>query len=240
MLQAETIICIQLSNNLQFANQKLKTNKDMTIKIKNNWDEITWKEYEQIEQILSADIPNDFKTVHLVSILTGLPVNQIENMQVTEFQKLLPHLEFLETEPETHYHNFEYTINDREYVFKGKLEDITTAMYIDYSTYMKEEDKDVVKLLSVFLIPKGHDYNDGYDMEQVQSDIGDMCWLDVRATAFFFKIQLAAYMLILKSSLQKTLKKTMKGKTRAEKKEIKKQIKELETSFNNSVSSLLS
>lgn len=211
-----------------------------TITIKNNWDEITWKEYEQIEQILSADIPNDFKTVHIVSILTGMPVNQVENMQVTEFQKLLPHLEFLQTEPETHYHKFEYTINDREYVFKGKLEDITTAMYIDYSTYMKDENKDVVKLMSVFLIPKGHDYNDGYDMEQVQSDIGDMCWLDVRAAAFFFRIQLAAYMLILKSSLQKTLKKTMKGKTRAEKKEIKKQIKELETSFNSSVSFLLS
>lgn len=211
-----------------------------TITIKNNWDEITWKEYEQIEQILSADIPNDFKTVHLVSILTGLPVNQVENMQVTEFQKLLPHLEFLQTEPETHYHKFEYTINDREYVFKGKLEDITTAMYIDYSTYMKDENKDVVNLMSVFLIPKGHDYNDGYDMEQVKSDIGDMCWLDVRAIAFFFKIQLGAYMLILKSSLQKALKETMKGKTRAEKKEIKKQIKELEMSFNNSASSLLS
>lgn len=211
-----------------------------TITIKNNWDEITWDEYSQIEQILSADIPNDFKTVHLVSILTGLPVNQVENMQVTEFQKLLPHLEFLQTEPETHYHKFEYTVNDREYVFKGKLEDITTAMYIDYSTYMKDENKDVVKLMSVFLIPKGHDYNDGYDMEQVQSDIGDMCWLDVRAIAFFFKIQLGAYMLILKSSLQKALKETMKGKTRAEKKEIKKQIKELEMSFNNSTSSLLS
>lgn len=211
-----------------------------TITIKNNWDEITWKEYEQIEQILSADIPNDFKTVHLVSILTGMQVNQVENMQVTEFQKLLPHIEFLQTEPETHYHKFEYTINDREYVFKGKLEDITTAMYIDYSTYMKDENKDVVKLMSVFLIPKGHDYNDGYDMEQVKSDIEDLCWLDVRAIAFFFKIQLGAYVLILKSSLQKTLKETMKGKTRQEKKEIKKQIKELEMSFNNSASSLLS
>lgn len=211
-----------------------------TITIKNNWDEITWREYEQLEQILSSDIPTDFKTVHLVSILTGLPVNQVENMQVTEFQKLLPHLEFLQTEPETHYHKFEYTINDREYVFKGKLEDITTAMYIDYSTYMKDENKDVVKLMSVFLIPKGHDYNDGYDMEQVKSDIEDMCWLDVRAMSFFFRLWCATYVLILKSSLQKTLKETMKGKTRTEKKEIKKQIKELEMSFNNSTSSLLS
>lgn len=212
----------------------------MTIKIKNNWDEITWRQYEQLEQILSSDIPSDFKTVHIVSLLTGLSVNQVENMQVTEFQKLLPHLEFLNTEPETHYHKFEYTINDREYIFKGKIDEITTAMYIDYSAYMKEENKDVVKLLSVFLIPKGHEYNDGYDMEQVQSDIGDLCWLDVRAMSFFFRLWLATYMDILKSSLQKSLKKTMKGKTRAEKKEIKKQIKELTDSFHSSELFLLS
>lgn len=212
----------------------------MTIKIKNNWDEITWREYEQLEQILSSDIPSDFKTVHIVSLLTRLSVNQVENMQVTEFQKLMPHLEFLKTEPETHYHKFEYTVNDREYIFKGKIDEITTAMYIDYSAYMKEEDKDVVKLLSVFFIPKGHEYNDGYNMEQVQSDIGDLCWLDVRAMSFFFRLWLATFMDILKSSLQKSLKKTLKGKTRAEKKEIKKQIKELTDSFHSSELFLLS
>lgn len=211
-----------------------------TITIKNNWDEITWNEYSQIEQILNADIPSDYKTVHLVSILIGKPVEFVESLPVTQFAKLTPYLDFLYTEPETHYHKFEYTVNDREYIFKGKIDEITTAMYIDYSAYMKEENKDVVKLLSVFFIPKGHDYNDGYDISQVQSDIGDLCWLDVRAMSFFFRLWCATYVLILKSSLQKTLKETMKGKTRAEKKEIKKQIKELEMSFNNSTSSLLS
>lgn len=212
----------------------------MEITIKNNWDDITWKEYEQIEQILNTDIPSDYKAVHLVSVLTGKSVEELELLPISQFQKFLPALEFLQTEPETHTHQFEYTINGREYDFKGKIDELTTAQYIDYRAYMNEEDKDVIKLMSVFLIPKGHDYNDGYDMEQVMSDIGDMCWLDVRAAAFFFRAWLAAYILILKSSLQKTMKKTMKGKTFKEKKEIKKQIQELEVSFNNSASSLLS
>ena len=211
----------------------------MNINIKNSWDDITWKEYEQIEQILNTDIPSDYKAVHLVSILTGIDISVVENFPISQFNKLVQHLKFLETEPETHHHKFEYTVNGREYDFKGKIEEITTAMYIDYRAYMSEEDKDVIKLMSVFLIPKGHDYNDGYDMEQVKSDIGDMCWLDVRAAAFFFRIWSAAYIEILKSSLVKAMKKTMKGKTFKEKKEIKKQIQELETSFNNSASSLL-
>lgn len=202
----------------------------MKITIKNSWDSLSWKEYEQIEQIINADIPSDYKAVHLISILTGLEIEQIESLPITEIQKLIPALEFLKSEPETHKHKFEYTVNGRDYIFRGKLDEISTAQYIDYRTYMSEENKDIVKLFSCFLIPKGHEYNDGYDIEQVKSDIEDMCWLDVRAAAFFFRIQLAAYILILKSYLQKTLKGTPATK---------EQRKEMEASFNSMVYSLL-
>lgn len=202
----------------------------MKITIKNSWDSLSWKEYEQIEQIINADIPSDYKAVHLISILTGLEIEQIESLPITEIQKLIPALEFLKSEPETHKHKFEYTVNGRDYIFRGKLDEISTAQYIDYRTYMSEENKDIVKLFSCFLIPKGHEYNDGYDIEQVKSDIEDMCWLDVRAAAFFFRIQLAAYILILKSSLQKTLKGTPVTK---------EQRKEVEASLNSMVYSLL-
>lgn len=211
----------------------------MKITIKNSWDSITWREYEQLEQILSTDIPADYKTVHIVSLLTGIPLEDVEKLPISQFQKLLPALDFLQTEPETRTHKFEHTINSREYEFKGKLQEITTAQYIDYRTYISEEDKDIVKLMSVFLIPKGHEYNDGYDMAQVINDINDMCWLDLRAAAFFFRIQLAAYILILKSSLEKSLKKTKKGKTQKERKQIQQDIAQMEEYLNNSASFLL-
>lgn len=209
----------------------------MEIRIKNKWDDITWGEYEQLEQILATDIPSDFKTVHIIALLTGLSVNEVETLPITAFSKLLPNLDFLQTEPETHTHKFEYTVNDHDYVFRGRLEEISTAQYIDYRTYIQEENKDVVKLMSCFLIPKDHDYNDGYDMEQVQKDINDMCWLDVRAAAFFFKLQLATYILTLKSSLAKTMRQ---NKKEMRKKKYRKQIQEMEESLNNTASSLLS
>lgn len=211
----------------------------MDITIKNSWEELTWNEYEQIEQILNTDIPSDYKAVHLVSVLTGVSVDELERLPISQFQRLIPALEFLQTEAITHTHQFEYTINGREYDFKGKLTEITTAQYIDYRTYMGEEQQDIVKLMSCFLIPKGHEYNDGYDMEQVKNDIGDMCWLDLRAAAFFFRIQLSAFILTLKSSLVEDMKRTMKGKSRTEKKQIRQQIKEMEESLNSSACSLL-
>lgn len=197
----------------------------MKVKIKNSWDSISWKEYEQIEQILNADIPSDFKAMSLISVLTGLSMDEIENLPITEFNKLLKAIEFLQKEPKTHRHKFEYKVNGREYVFKGDLNDISTAQYIDYRTYMAEENRDVVKLFSCFLIPKGHDYNDGYDMNQVRSDIEDMCWLDVRAATFFFRIQFSAFILILKSYLVKLLKETKA--TKNQRKEVKDRLDNL-------------
>lgn len=206
----------------------------MKVTIKNSWDSITWKEYEQIEQILNADVSNEYKTIHLVSILTGMPIDDIEKLPISQFQKFLPSLEFLQTEPTTRHHKFEYTINGREYDFRGKIDEISTAQYIDYRAYMEEENKDVVKLMSVFLIPKGHDYNDGYDMEQVQSDINDMEWLDLRAATFFFRAWLATFILTMKSSLIKSLKKTKMNR-----KEKKNQINQVTESLDNTAYYLL-
>lgn len=201
------------------------------IVIKNSWDEVTWNEYEQIEQIVNADIPADYKTVHLVALLTGMSTKEVENLPLTQLRKLTPALKFLQKDPTAHNHKFKYNVNGREYIFRGGLDEISTAQYIDYRTYMADEVKDVVKLFSCFLIPEGHDYNDGYDIDQVKADIGDMCWLDVRAAAFFFRIQLAAYTLILKSYLLEELKGT---------KATKNQKKELSVYLNNLGSSLLS
>lgn len=196
----------------------------MDITIKSSWNSLTWKEYEQLEQILTTDIPETYKTLHIISLLSGTPVDTLERLPITELKKLLPALDFLTTEPETRYHKYNYTINGREYDFKGKIEEITTAQYIDYRSYMDEEQKDIVKLMSVFLIPTGHEYNDGYDMELVMKDIADMNWLDLRAASFFFRLQLAAFILILKSSLLKTMKKS---------KATKEEMKKVKGSLNN-------
>lgn len=187
---------------------KITNRTIMEFNIKTTWEEITWKEYEQLEQMLNADIPAAYKTVNIIALLTGQSVETIERLPMSQFQKLIPHTEFLYTDAETRAVQMRYTINERVYNLRADLTQITTSQYIDYSAYMQEEPKDIVKLTSAFLVPDGHDYNDGYDMELVQSDINDMCWLDVRAIAFFFRIQLAAFILILKSYLIPTMEKT--------------------------------
>ena len=159
------------------------------IKIKNSWESLTYGDYMQLVQIGEANIPENYKTTHLLSILTGEKVEDLESLQITTFMKLLPHLQFLNEKPKDIEHKNEYEVNGRKYIVQADVDKICTAQFLDYSSYIKEKydtsGPNTVKLASCFLVPEGHKYGDGYDINQVWNDINDMSFLDVKALAFF-------------------------------------------------------
>ena len=66
-----------------------------------------------------------------------------------------------------------YIINNVKYKLFKDVEKISTAMFIDYSNYVQNNFNinKYNEFLSIFLIPEGHTYNDGYDIRKVQNDI---------------------------------------------------------------------
>lgn len=180
---------------------------DKQIRIKTSWEAITLKEYEQIEQILKSDIPVDYKAVNLLSVLSGEEVGLFENLPLHQFSKLTKLLNFLTVEmPEVKVKD-SYEINGRKYVVKADIPSISTAQYIDYQTYMKEKPVDLQKVISVFLIPEGHSYNDGYKIEEVLADIHDMRIMDVQALGFFIQKQSALFIIVTRDYLSHQMKK---------------------------------
>lgn len=197
--------------------------------MKNNWKDLTVNEFIQLEQLLKSDIPESYRTVNVVALLDNKSVDEIENIPATEFMKLARQLSFIEEKPSANGVEDKYEINGRKYHLKANITQISTAQYIDHQNYMKEEIRDLTKLLSVWLIPEGHEYGDGYDMDQVIKDCGDMLLADALGISFFFPKQLAAYILILKESLSKNLTELEMEKN---------QIEELETHLHNTAYSL--
>lgn len=181
------------------------------IKIKNSWESLTYGDYMQLVQIGEANIPENYKTTHLLSILTGESVEDLETLQITTFMKLLPHLQFLNEKPKDIEHKNEYEVNGRKYIVQADVDKICTAQFLDYSSYIKEKydtsGPNTVKLASCFLVPEGHKYGDGYDINQVWNDINDMSFLDVKALAFFLQLQYAAYILISNDCIDRQMKK---------------------------------
>lgn len=205
------------------------------IRIKNSWESLTYGEYVQLVQIAEADIPENYKTTHLLSILTGESVENIESLPVTSFMKLTPHLQFLNESPKDIKHKNEYEVNGHKYIVQAEVDKICTAQFLDYSTYIKEKydsnGPNTVKLASCFLVPEGHKYGDGYDINEVMYDITCMSFLDVKALAFFLQLQYAAYILISNDCIDRQMKKMG-----VPKKERRKTI----THLNNMARSLLS
>lgn len=194
--------------------------------MKNRWEDLTFNEVLQIQQILSADINETYKASNIIAVLAGVENDVIENLPINQFTSLANRLEFLSTPIPKVKHQDSYTVNGNEYKLAANITEISTAQYIDYQTYMKEEIPDLARVTTVFFIPKGHKYNDGYDVEEVYRDVSDMKYIDIEAIAFFLRKQFALYTMITADSLKHQMKK--KKMSKKEIKELKSMIRHLD------------
>lgn len=198
----------------------------MNIKIKSSWDEVTLNEFIQLTQIIQSNIPEDYQLSNIVSVLTGKSLQEIESLPLSIYKKLTSKLDFLnETPQRKETHSDSYIINGITYELKADLSNLTTAQYIDYMNYSKEDPIDPTKILSCFLVPTGHNYNDSYNIEKTIENLGDINILDYLSVNFYLRLQCTAFTLILVDYLKQTLK-TMKM-NKKQKKQILEQIKTL-------------
>ena len=191
----------------------------------NNWQSISIKKFDEISNILSSmnNVNEDEAleiNINLLSVLCDVPVEEIEDLPLTEFSKLVKQTEFLKEMPKVDIKD-NYIINGKKYVLLTNVQKMTTAQYIDYQTLVKNADKNVKELLSVFLIPKGKKYGE-YDLEEVMSDIYNYFPItDARAVSFFFTLVLQSLTKATLISLERRTKKELKKtKTKEEKEKI--------------------
>ena len=136
-----------------------------------NWDNISIDKYYQIVDILKDDGDDDItKNVKLISVILDKDEQEVWDMDLGIVGMYINKLKFLskfdlKKTPETVVlPNYTLKVTD--------LSKITIAQYVDYQSFIKiplRESMD--KLLSVFLIPEGMKYNDGYDILDLQKEI---------------------------------------------------------------------
>lgn len=139
---------------------------------KKSWNDVTIDEFTQIQDSYKdTEMTDEDRTLNLVYLLTD--EDPLE-MPFTEFQKVLKELQFIKSEVPANPLKKRYELNGKKYRLMQSLDKISTAQYIDYTTYLKnmDEDLDYVNILSVFILPEDSvKYNDGYDLETVKNDI---------------------------------------------------------------------
>lgn len=166
------------------------------------WANITYRTLLDIRE--AANIEDENERVY--AIMEAVYGEDVLNLPLKDFNEKCKELSFLQKAIPNDLHVKNIKVNGREYYFDGLLGKITTAQYIDFQNYLKNEDEQ--KAFSVFIIPKGHSYNDGYDMEQVFNDILDMPVPILFSASFFFIRQFELFIKIFRHYSIKQMKKT--------------------------------
>lgn len=178
----------------------MNKNKDKKL----NWYNVTLSQFKELQTILEVEDELE-KVVALAELVLG---DNVTDLPLQEFNEQLRRLEFLKTEIPTSIPPKKVEVNGKKYDVTSLLGNITTAQYIDFMNHSKSND--TAKLLSVFVVPEGHKYNDGYDMQEVIKDMNDIPIPVANSITSFFKAQFAKFIEIFQSS---SIKKVKKDKT---------------------------
>ena len=103
---------------------------------------------------------------------------------------------------------------------------IRTAQYIDFQTFVKDAEKNIVEILSVMLVPKGKKYNQDYDVIELQNVLRRcLSVADALSLFAFFFVQ---FRQSIKDSLTFSKEAAMKLRDPEKKKRVLKEIQKQE------------
>ena len=143
------------------------------MEIIDSYNKLSLGKYMEIQEVSRNESLEDIdKQVQILSILTGVAEEEILHLPLPEYKELVVKSGFLDPE-NINYHPVakKYILGKFELIPCRDFRKIETCQYIDFQTYAPELDKYLVEFLSVILVPKGHRYNEGYDILEVQKAI---------------------------------------------------------------------
>ena len=203
-----------------------------------NYNKLNIGRYLEIQEVSQNESLEDIdRQVQILSILTGVAEEEILHLPITEYKELVARSAFLNPD------NISYRQVAKKYLVGGfelipvkDFRKIETCQYIDFQTYAPDLDKHLVEFLSVILVPKGHRYNEGYDILEVQKAIREeMSVIDGVSIAGFF---LTWCRKSIKDSLNYSKQEAMRIKDKTKREKILEKIREqerlLETSGDGS------
>ena len=193
-----------------------------------NYNRLTLGQYMEIQEISRNESLEDIdKQVQILSILTGVAEDELLHLPIQEYKELVLKSQFLNPD-NINYHPIakKYILGKFELIPCMDFRKLETCQYIDFQTYAPDLDNHLVEFLSVILVPKGHRYNEGYDILEVQKAIREEMSVSdgVSVAAFFLTWCRKSILDSLNYSKQEAMR--IKDKTRRE--EILKRIEEQE------------
>lgn len=187
------------------------------------WEKITVNVFEKLTNAVECanvtgyeDIDLLNKQVAIISVLADVDEDSIAELTTNEFSRLVKKTEFLDNPPKKNIIN-KLTINGNEYEVFLSVGQMNMNQFIDFQTLYKEKEKNYKKMLAIFILPKGKNYCEDYNIEDVINDIGEMPITDANNIMFFFVQAFQSLTRVMLNYSTKMMRKLMKKEKNKEK-----------------------
>jgi len=153
-----------------------------------NYRDLTVAAFLEIDTIIRSDADEIDKQVAIVALLNGTTEETILALPLAEYTHLAGQTAFLTQpcapeEPD----GKPLTLDGLTLVPVTDFTKVNTAQYVDFQSYSRDFPATLAEILSIFLVPEGHAYGEGYDVARVQDAVRAMPWPAALGwSAFFF------------------------------------------------------
>ena len=179
----------------RFKKPKSKTGK--IINVPTSWSEISLETMDKIAEISNNNSYTDEqRETDIIKLLTGITDDEIDNMNIVDYQKILNSLKFLNQPISKVLPKDSIELNNKTYSVLLYPSRMTAAQFLDYKTIMVSDmNHKTARLISCFVVPKGAKYaDDSYNPDDVVNDIYKYMSIEYAyGLTFFFESQYKAF-----------------------------------------------
>ena len=179
----------------RFRKPKSKTGK--IINVPTSWSEISLEKMDNLTEISNnSTYTDEQRETEIIKLLTGLTDDEIDNMNIVDYQKILNSLKFLNQPISKVLPKDSIELNNKTYNVLLYPSRMTAAQFLDYKTIMASDmNHKTARLIACFVVPEGSKYaDDSYNPDDVVNDIYKYMSIEYAyGLTFFFEIQYRAF-----------------------------------------------
>lgn len=137
-----------------------------------NYSELPIAIYEKLSAITADDYADESdRNIDIMAVMTGKTAEELLKLSIVEFRAEADKLTWLYDKVEPSKPKKSYRIGGRTCVVEARPDKVSWAQYIDFKNYMADPEAHITELASLFLIPKGCAFNEGYDLAQFHEEV---------------------------------------------------------------------
>lgn len=158
--------------------------------MKKTWNDITLRDWAQLRKADALPDEGD-RTIAIIAALAGMTPDEVCATNIRRFVEMKEAAAFVATDiPEpTGRTAGRYKLGTLTLVPSVDINKWSAIQFIDFQTLSEREDEDMVRLLSVIMVPEGKTYGNGYDILAVHEALEDLPLLAARDLLYFFALR---------------------------------------------------